>query len=190
MDTPLLWFANRGTGVVLLVLLTVTTVVGVLATRGDAGRGVPRFWTQAVHRQLSLLSVALLAAHVVAAVADSYVDIRWWQAFSPFGASYRPLWLGLGAVALDLLVVLVASSLVRHRLRHRAWRLLHLTAYLLWPVAVAHGLGIGTDAHAGFARWTGLACTAAVALAVLLRLAGLAGARLRSRRTARQVVVA
>ena len=184
MDSPLLWFANRGTGLVLLALLTLTMLAGVLATRGDAGRRVPRFVTQGVHRNLSLLALALLAAHVVTAVADTYVDIRWWQAWWPFGASYRPLWLGLGSLALDLVVVLVVTSLLRHRLPYRAWRALHLAAYLVWPVSLAHGLGIGTDARTDLGWWTSVGCLAVVTLAVLVRLAGLALAARRNRRRA------
>ncbi|MGZ4753144.1 MAG: ferric reductase-like transmembrane domain-containing protein [Oryzihumus sp.] len=183
MNTPLLWFANRGTGVVLLVLLTVTMLAGVLATRGDAGRLVPRFLTQGLHRSLSLLSMALLGAHVVTAVADTYVDIRWWQVLSPVGATYKPLWLGLGAVAFDLMAMLVVTSLVRHRLPHRLWRVLHLSAYAVWPVALAHGLGIGTDATEPVGRWTAFACAGVVALAVLMRLGSLALARRRHRRS-------
>ncbi len=181
---PFLWYANRGTGVVLLVLLTLTTVLGVLATRGDAGSRVPRFLTQSVHRNLAVVSTLLLVLHVATAVVDEYVDIRWWQAFVPVGATYQPLWLGLGTVALDLVAVVVLSSLLRARLSHRTWRVLHLSAYACWAVSVLHGLGIGTDADQAWARVTGLACVAAVALAVLVRLAGLRRRSVRRRRTA------
>ena len=102
-DGPILWYLNRGTGVVVLVLLTHHDRARHRRPRRPAGRGLPRFVTQALHRNLALLSVVLLAAHVVSAVVDEYVDIRWWQAFVPFGATYEPLWLGLGAVALDLI---------------------------------------------------------------------------------------
>ncbi len=179
MNSPLLWFANRGTGVVLLVLLTLTVLLGVLATRGDAGRRVPRFLTQGLHRNLSLVATLLLAAHVVTAVADQYVDIRWWQSWWPVGETYKPVWLGLGTLALDLITVVVLTSLLRHRLPHRAWRGLHLLTYPIWALALGHGLGIGTDARSGPGYWTSLGCAAVVALAVLVRVAGLA---VRSRR--------
>ena len=173
-DGPFLWYANRGTGVVLLVLLTLTTVLGVLSTRGDAHGRVPRFLTQSLHRRVALISSALLLAHVATAVVDEYVDIRWWQAVVPFVATYRPLYLGLGTVALDLVLVVVATSLLRTRLPLRAWRTLHLASYACWGVSVLHGLGIGTDAATSWGRTTGLACVAAVTLALLVRLAGLA----------------
>ncbi|MGZ4444534.1 MAG: ferric reductase-like transmembrane domain-containing protein [Nocardioidaceae bacterium] len=174
MTSPLLWFANRGTGVVLLLLLTLTALLGVLATRGHAGRGVPRFLTQSLHRNLSLVAVGLLVAHVGSAVLDEYVDIRWWQALVPVGATYRPLWLELGTLALDVVVVVAATSLLRHRLPHRAWRAVHVLAYLAFAAALAHGVGIGTDASSPWGRRVSIGCAGAVALAAGLRLAALA----------------
>lgn len=179
MESPLLWYLNRATGLVLLVLLTMTVVLGVLAastTPGRPARALPRFVPQTLHRHLALLAVTFLGAHVVTAVVDTYVDIRWWQAFLPVGATYQPLWLGLGAVALDLLLVVSVTSAVRTRLSQRAWRAVHLLAYVAWPVSVAHGVGIGTDLTAD--RHTGLlvttACLALVAVAAVVRVAALA----------------
>ena len=172
MDGPFLWFLNRGTGFVLLVLLTLTVVAGVLASRGRAGGLVPRFLTQTVHRDLGLVSVVLLAVHVVSAVVDTYVDIRWWQALVPVGATYQPLWLGLGTFTLDLLVLVVVTSLLRHRLPHGLWRALHLTTYGAWGFAVAHGVGIGTDTGSTLATWVYVGSAGAVALALVVRLTG------------------
>lgn len=171
-EGPLLWYVNRSTGVVLLVLLTATVVLGVLSTRGHAGTRLPRFVVQAVHRNLGLLTTVLLVVHVASAVLDEYVDIRWWQSFVPWQLHYEPLWLALGIVALDLMVAVVVTSLVRERLPHRAWFAVHLTTYATWVVSMVHGLGIGTDTGAPWARWTYVACAAAVLLALLVRLAG------------------
>lgn len=182
MDGPFLWFLNRGTGFVLLVLLTVTVVVGISATRGRAGGHVPRFLTQTLHRDLGLLTAVALAVHVTTAVIDSYVDIRWWHALLPVGATYQPWWLGLGTLALDLVAVVVITSLLRHRLPRRLWWLVHLTTYVVWALAVAHGLGIGTDTGSGFATVVYLTCAGAVGLVLLVRLAGLLVDRLRAGR--------
>lgn len=179
MDGPFLWFLNRGTGFVLLGLLTLTVVVGISATRGRAGGHVPRFLTQTLHRDVGLLTAVALVVHVTTAVVDSYVDIRWWHAVLPVGATYQPLWLGLGTLTLDLVAVVVLTSLLRHRMPQRLWRALHLTTYAAWVLAVAHGLGIGTDTGSGFATAVYLTCAGAVGLAVLVRLAGLLVARLR-----------
>ncbi len=177
MDGPLLWYLNRGTGMVILGLFTATTALGVLATGGRAGRGlVPRFVTQALHRNLALLSVVMLGAHITTAVVDTYVDIRWWQVLVPYvGSTYLPVWLGLGALALDLIVAVTVTSLVRARMRYRSWRTVHLLAYLGWLAAVAHSLGIGTDVREGatWARLTVVVCVAVVGAAGTLRLARL-----------------
>ena len=142
---PLLWFANRSTGVVLVGLLTMSTAMGVFSTARAGSARWPRFATQALHRNISLLTTAMLAVHVATAVIDSYVDIRWYDAVVPFLGSYSRLWLGVGAIASDLLIAVVITSLIRLRLNHRRWRLVHLLSYLGWALGVAHGLGIGTD---------------------------------------------
>lgn len=173
-DTAFLWYLNRATGTVLVVVFTLALVVGILATFGRAGRGVPRFLTQAFHRNLSLLAVALLGAHVATAVLDTFVDIRWWQAVVPFaGSTYEPFWLGLGTVSLDIIVVVALTSLLRTRLSHRTWRVVHVLGYAAWVSAVVHGLGIGTDAQTGWSRLVTLVCVGVVVLAVTARVTAL-----------------
>jgi len=177
---PILWYLNRSTGLVLLVALTASTALGVLALGGRSGRGLPRFVTQSLHRNLALVSVTLLVAHVVSAVTDSFVDIRWWQAVVPVGATYQPLWLGLGTVSLDLMALVVVTSLLRSRLSRRAWHSVHLASWACWSLAVVHGLGIGTDLGltptdllAATHRWAAvptLLCVAVVLAAAVARL--------------------
>ena len=166
---PLLWFLNRGSGLVLLALLTVVTAMGVWSLRARAGGRVPGFVSQSVHRNLALMSAALLLGHVAAAVADEYVDIRWWQAFVPWRLAYRLTWLALGTVALDLVVVVVVTSLLRDRLGRRAWRAVHLTTYAAWACGLVHGLGIGTDSGEPWARWIYLGSAVVVLAALVFR---------------------
>ncbi len=148
-DGPFLWYLNRSTGFVILALFTLTTVLGILSTGGKAGKRVPSFVTQAMHRNIALLSMAMLLAHAISAVVDTFVDIRWWQAIIPwYGSTYMPLWLGLGTLALDLVVIVTVTSLLRTRMNHSLWRAIHFLSYLAWAVAVAHGIGIGTDIKA------------------------------------------
>lgn len=166
-----LWYLIRATGASALVLLTLTLVMGIVNVRRWAPRGVPRFLLDDAHRTVSLLVVVLLAIHVATAVVDGYVSIALADVIVPFGGSYRPLWVGLGALALDLLAALIVTSLLRARLGLRAWRAVHWLAYACWPLALAHGLGMGTDVAAGWMLWVALACAAAVAAAVAVRVA-------------------
>ncbi|MDX6375342.1 MAG: methionine sulfoxide reductase heme-binding subunit [Nocardioidaceae bacterium] len=171
-DGPLLWYVNRGTGVVLVALLTLVTVLGVVGRHSRAGGRVPGFVVPALHRNLSVLCVGLLVVHASSAVADEYVDIRWWQAFAPWALSYRPWWLGLGTVGSDLILAAALSSAVRTRLGHRAWRAIHWTTYGAWALGVVHGLGTGTDVAEPWVRLLYVASLACVGLAILVRLAG------------------
>jgi ferric reductase like protein len=166
-----LWYLSRGTGAITLVLLTGTVVLGIAGTlRWRPGAGVPRFLVDGLHRNLSLLVVVLLAAHVLTAVLDPFAHLRVVDAVVPLASSYRPLWLGFGALALDLLIALIVTSLVRARLGLRAWRAVHWIAYACWPVALLHGLGTGTDASAPWLQALTALCAGAVAITVAARL--------------------
>ena len=169
MTDPLLWFANRGTGFVLLVLLTLATMLGVLSTARVTTRFWPRMLSQGLHRNVSLLAVTFLAAHVSTAVLDSFVDIRWWHAFVPFSGTYEPLWLGFGSFALDLLIAVTVTSALRHRMSHGPWRAIHVLAYAAWGLGLIHGIKIGTDAATSWGAALNYGCIAAVSVAVFAR---------------------
>jgi predicted ferric reductase len=168
-----LWYFTRASGAVSLVLLTLTLVLGVVDVSRWFSPRFPRFLVDGIHRTVSLLVVVFVALHVVTAVLDSFAPVRLADAVIPFGSAYRPVWLGLGAVAFDLLVALVATSLLRARLGLRAWRIVHWLAYACWPFALVHGLGSGSDVSAGWMLWLSIGCAVTVGAAVLAR-AGLA----------------
>ncbi|MER6248461.1 response regulator transcription factor [Streptomyces griseorubiginosus] len=75
--------------------------------------------------QLSLLTLVFLLVHVVTAVLDPFVHLGWTVSVVPFGACYRPLWLGLGTVALDLLLAVLLTSALRRRIGVRRWKAVH-----------------------------------------------------------------
>ena len=141
---PGLWYATRAAGLVTLLLLTASVLLGVLTAGRFASPRWPRFLTAGLHRNLSLLALAFVVLHVGTTVLDSYTSIQLSAAFIPFISGYKRIWLGLGAIALDLLIAVLATSLLRTRLGYRAWRLVHWCGYACWPVAVAHGAGAGT----------------------------------------------
>ena len=165
-----LWYFNRATGVVCLVLLTVVVVLGILVRRSRPVGTAPRFVVAAVHRNASLLTLVFLGIHIATAVLDPYVTLNITDAVLPFTAGYRPLWVGLGAVSLDLMLAIIATSLLRQRIGVRAWRLVHWTTYACWPLALAHGLGTGSDVGAWWMIAITAACVFAVGLSVAWRI--------------------
>jgi methionine sulfoxide reductase heme-binding subunit len=164
------WYVIRACGVVALALLTVTVVLGLLNRSRVTSERWPRFVIDRLHRNASLLAVVFLLIHIASAVTDRFVSIGLVDAVIPFHGSYRPFWVGLGAVAVDLLVAVIITSLVRVRLGVRAWRGVHWLAYLAWPVAVAHGLGIGTDRGELWMLAIAAVCIGSVLVALALRL--------------------
>ncbi|MQY21061.1 ferric reductase-like transmembrane domain-containing protein [Nocardia macrotermitis] len=166
--TQALWAFGRGSGVAALVVSTVAVVVGIAARSGRAIT-LPRSGIAELHRGASLIACALVAIHVVTLLADPDAQLRLIDILVPFAADYRPLWLGLGTVAVDLLIAVVVSALLRHRLGPRVFRLIHWAAYGLWPVALVHALGTGTDAGRPWLLAIAGVCVVAVAGAVTWR---------------------
>ncbi len=157
-----LWYTTRATGLVALVLLTMSMVLGVLTSVRFATRNWPRFTFQDLHRRVSLLAVVFVGLHVVTTVSDTFAPIGWLAVVVPFTSSYRRVWLGLGTISVDLLLAVSISSLIRQRISARTWRALHWLAYASWPLAVVHGLGTGTDPHLGWVILLVGGCVAAV----------------------------
>lgn len=164
------WYATRGLGIATLIVLTVTVVLGVVTAVRWSGESTPAFVAADLHRNLSLIGVCLLAAHIVTTVLDPFAHISVRDVIIPVGAAYRPIWLGLGVVAAEILVAVAATSLLRERVGARLWRLIHWTAYASWPLAVVHALGTGSDARAPWLIGVVASCVAAVLIAVSQRI--------------------
>jgi sulfoxide reductase heme-binding subunit YedZ len=139
------WYLTRGSGAVALMLLTLSLILGVAQIGRLASRRWPRFAVDGLHRSSSLLALVFLGVHILTAVLDTFAPISLIDAVVPFIGAYRPVWLGLGAVAFDLLLAVIATSLIRVWLGRRAWRTVHWLAYAVWPIAVLHGLGAGSE---------------------------------------------
>ena len=170
MSGSILWYTTRGAGIVSLLLLTAVVCLGIVTAVRWQRPGWPRFLSAELHRSLALMSVVFLAIHIVVAVVDPYTSLGIGAALLPFSSPYRRLWLGLGGVALYLLAAIVVTSLVRTRLGHRSWRIVHWLTYAAWPVALLHGLGTGTDSGAGWMWVLDATCVVAVLVAVAWRL--------------------
>jgi DMSO/TMAO reductase YedYZ heme-binding membrane subunit len=143
-------------------------MLGVLSTSRMSPKVWPRMLSQGLHRNVSLLSLLFLAAHVVTAVLDSFVDIRWWNAVVPFTGTYRQPWLGIAALSTDLFIAVALTSMVRHRMSHRPWRAVHVLAYAAWGLGLIHGMQ-GTDSATVWGDVLNYGSIAAVLMAALVR---------------------
>jgi sulfoxide reductase heme-binding subunit YedZ len=165
----LYWYLTRSTGAVALLLLTAAIALGVLDVQRLSAPRWPRFVVDSLHRNVSLLAMAFLGIHILTSILDSFAPISLVDAFIPFTGTYRPFWLGLGAVAFDLLLAVTITSLLRRRMGFATWRAVHWLTYASWPIALLHGFGTGSDVNSRWLLALSIGCVAIVAAAVLAR---------------------
>jgi len=163
------WYAARSAGVVAYCLLTGGVLLGVLlAGRARLPRW-PQFAVTDVHRFVALLTGAFVALHVYTLLLDRYVHTSVVAVLVPGASSYRPFWVALGTVALELLAAVGISNLLRKRLGHARWRRIHYLTFVVWAAATVHGIGAGTDSGAAWLRLLYVVSVGSVAAAVTWR---------------------
>ena len=164
------WYLMRGTGVVSLLLLTGVMALGIATFGGVRLASLPRFATVALHRSISMLSVVFVSVHVATAVLDPYAAVNLVNALVPFTAASKPLVVGLGALAVDLLIALMVTGILRERIGRRSWRAIHWGAYAMWPAAFIHAIGMGSDVPTIWGRALGIAAVAVIGGSLAWRL--------------------
>lgn len=169
LTSPYLWYASRATGLVALVLITGVVVLGTLVSNRVGGKKIGRFEFNELHRSLSLVALTFLLIHIVTTVIDTYAPTGWLSAIVPFVSRYDRVGVAVGAVAIDLMLAVWASSLFKSRVRPETWRYLHWLSWLAYVGAVAHAFLIGADTHSDVGLALTAACSAAVMAAALWR---------------------
>lgn len=163
---PAVWYLMRASGVVTLLLLTLALGLGIATSNRWRPEGSRLYVTTTLHRDASLLAVVFLAVHVLTAVVDPDAGVGLASVVLPVGGS---VWLAGGTLALDALTAVTITSLLRRRLSYGLWRTIHWSAYAAWPLAVTHGLGMGSDDGTWWLDVVAIACLGTVAGAVTWR---------------------
>jgi hypothetical protein len=160
-------------GVVSLVTLSITVMVGLAATERVVFRINQRVHLQMVHRALAFTSVAFLGVHVLMKVMEDHASVL--DVVIPFRASHRSIAIGLGTMAAYLMVTVLWTGIARARFagsgRPWLWRTLHSAAYLAWPIALVHGLQAGRAAKP-WVLVSYVLCLLLVVVALVIRLVG------------------
>jgi predicted ferric reductase len=170
MTSEALWALGRGTGITALGFLTVSLALGIATRSGRPLFALPRFAVADVHRFAALAGALLVMLHMGLLFFDPYAQLRLVDFVVPFLGAYRPLWQGLGTLAFDVFIVVIVTSLLRQRIGLRAFRAVHWATYALWPIALGHALGNGTDTdRTWFLAFAGC-CALIVAVVLVWRL--------------------
>jgi sulfoxide reductase heme-binding subunit YedZ len=169
-SSPIDWYAARAAGFAAYLLLTTAVLLGLTMAAKRSSSRWPRFAVEDVHRFAGLLVGAFVAVHVITVAIDAWLPFSVASLLVPLLARYRPVWVGLGVAAAELLVALAVTNHYRRRLPYRFWRRAHYLNFAVWGAATLHGLGSGTDRSAPWALALYAAATSVVAGGVAWRL--------------------
>ena len=147
------WLASRASGLVALVLVTVSVGLG-LAMAGKVMRrpGLSKKLL-AIHEQTALAGLVAIAVHGIALLGDPWLHPGVTGIAVPFAMSFKTAFTGLGIIGGYLAALLGLSYYVRKRVGARLWRKAHRAAILVYLLGLVHALGAGTDATAVWFRW-------------------------------------
>jgi sulfoxide reductase heme-binding subunit YedZ len=162
------WYIARSAGLVAYLLLSSSVVLGVLMS-ARARLEWPRFAVEEVHRFLAILTGVFLTLHGASLLLDHVVPTSLVQVLVPFSSSYRPLAVGLGVIAAELLAAVAVTNALRKRLPYAFWRRTHYLTIAVWLAATGHGLLAGTDRRDAWFLALAAVCACSVALAFLFR---------------------
>jgi DMSO/TMAO reductase YedYZ heme-binding membrane subunit len=140
------WYAARAGGMLAYLLLSASVAVGLLLSGRARLQRWPRFALEDVHRFLGILAGTFVVVHGTALLLDHVVPFSLGRLLVPGTSSYRPLAVAAGVVAAELLAALAVTNHYRTRLPHGLWRRLHMLNFVVWGLALVHGLTAGTDA--------------------------------------------
>lgn len=151
--SPATWYLTRAAGITLYLVLWATTALGLgLTTRAMTHRGISRATIFSLHGFLTGLAYGFLGLHLISLAADPYTHCGWAELLIPFRNPWREPWTGLGVIAAWLTVILGGSFAIRRYIGYRAWRVMHWLSFALYLLALAHGIGSGSDAGAWWVR--------------------------------------
>jgi sulfoxide reductase heme-binding subunit YedZ len=161
-SSPVDWYAARAAGVVAYLLLSAIVVLGIAMAGKKKLHRWPRFAVEDVHRFGGILVGSFVAIHIVTIAIDAWLPFSLASLIVPFTSAYKPIWVGLGIVAAELLLALAVTNRLRNtRVSYRFWRRAHYLNFAVWGGATLHSLGSGTDRST---PWLIALETAAIAL--------------------------
>lgn len=179
------WHLSRASAFVAYVLLWWSMILGLSITNRLA-----RLWPGGpaatdLHEHASLLGLGFGVLHALVLLGDSYIGYTLPQILLPFGGSYQTLWVGLGQIGLYLMALVAFSFYFRRWIGARAWRTIHFLSFVVFVLALLHGLFSGTDSSLPWAIWMYVSTGASVLAMTVYRIVARHGATKPSARLAR-----
>jgi hypothetical protein len=144
-----LWFGSRAAGIVAYLLVTALAAFGLLLSHPSNKVE----WKASKHlfpwhKHLAFFTLAFIAAHVVAIVADPYAGVGYIGWLVPGLSSYRTVPVALGTLGLFALLLTGITARFTGLLGAGRWLAIHRVALVAFMLAWVHGALSGTDTRA------------------------------------------
>ena len=140
------WYLTRSSGTVAYLLLTGSTIWGLLLSTKLVKEWIPAAISLAMHNYISWLSLGLTVFHAGVLLFDTYYTYTLSALLIPFTGPYSPLWVGMGTIGFYIMLITTLSYYVRKQIGQKTWRKLHYTTFGAYALSTVHGLMAGTDA--------------------------------------------
>ena len=140
------WLVSRASGVVALVLISLSVLLGLAMAAGALRRKGLKGKVARVHEHLALTALIAIGVHGLSLLGDGWLRPGLQEIAVPFALSYRPFFTGLGIIAGYVAVLVGPSFYLRRRIGPVRWRKLHRLSLLVWFLAGIHTVGAGSDA--------------------------------------------
>lgn len=179
------WLASRASGIVAIMLLTYTVLVGLLMggklmqrVTGRPGRGALAIkQLLQTHEMTSIAALVAIGVHGVTLLGDGYLHPTLSQLAIPFTIDYRSFYVGLGIIGGYLAVALGLSFYIRGRIGTSTWKKMHRWTIAAYALSVGHALGAGTDAGSAWFEYPLLASAGLVTVMFLVRVSSVGRTR-------------
>lgn len=156
LETHGWWIASRASGLLALVLVTVSVALGlIMAGKVMRRPGLSRK-LMAIHEHTAVAGIVAIAVHGITLLGDPWLNPGPTGIAIPFAMSFRPLWTGLGIVGGYLAALLGLSFYFRKRIGAKLWRKAHRATVVVYVLGLMHAFGSGTDASTPWFRWWAL----------------------------------
>jgi predicted ferric reductase len=164
------WYLSRASAFAAYVLLWWSMILGLSITSKAA-----RAWpggpaAAALHEHASLLGLGFGVLHALVLLGDQYIGYSLTQILVPFAGSYMPFWVGIGQIGIYLMALVTVTFYLRRQIGARAWRAIHFLSFLVFALALGHGLFSGSDSGTAWAFWMYVGTGASVLFMTLYRI--------------------
>lgn len=98
-----------------------------------------------LHDYTTVLWIPLAGLHLSSLLLDRTARVGLLDLVIPFHSSYGTLAIGLGAVSVDLLLLVTVTAFLKRRMNKDVWLWLHRLAYVAFAAIFLHAVLSGTD---------------------------------------------